>query len=106
MEILPRTGTTHTVLLTKELVVKKLVRPTTAVQLLISLPFFITELSAEMVFECEAFLTLGHDRPDVKHAAVLSYATIINKALVQGVLTVEQFEKYVKIFFDLFLSKF
>ena len=92
-------------LLTKNLVINRYIPPTTAVQLLISLPFFITELSLEMVQECEAFLTLGHDRPDVRHAAVLSYATIINKAFMQGVLTVELFEKYVKIFFDLFLSK-
>lgn len=105
LEILPRVGTAPSVLLTKYLVIQKHVRPTTAVQLLISLPFFISELSANLVKECEEFLHVTNDRPDVKHSAVLSYATIIYKAFVVGAIHADQFEKYVKIFFDLFLSK-
>lgn len=106
LEILPRAGTASSVLLTKHLVIEKHVRPTTAVQLLISLPFFISELSAELVKECEEFLDINNDRPDVKHSAVLSYATIIYKAFVAGAINADMFEKYVKQFFDLFLSKF
>lgn len=106
LEILPRVGTASSVLLTKYLVVQKHVRPTTAVQLLISLPFFISELSADLVKECEEFLEVNNDRPDVKHSAVLSYSTIIYKAFVAGAISADQFEKYVKTFFDLFLSKF
>lgn len=106
LEILPRAGTASSVLLTKHLVMEKHVRPTTAVQLLISLPFFISELSADLIRECEEFLHVGNDRPDVKHSAVLSYATIIYKAFVAGAINADQFEKYVKTFFDLFLSKF
>lgn len=106
LEILPRAGSASSVLLTKYLVMEKHVRPTTAVQLLISLPFFISELSANLVKECEEFLHVGNDRPDVKHSAVLSYATIIYKAYVAGAISADQFEKYVKQFFDLFLSKF
>lgn len=106
LEVLPRAGTAPTVLLTKYLVMQKHVRPTTAVQLMISLPFFISDISAELVKECEEFLHVGNDRPDVKHSAVLSYATIIYKAFVAGAINSDQFEKYVKIFFDLFLSEF
>lgn len=106
LEILPRAGTAASVLLTKDLVMKKHVRPTTAVQLLISLPFFISELSSDLIKECEEFLHVDSDRPDVLHSAVLSYATIIYKAFVVGAISADQFEKYVKIFFDLFLSKF
>ena len=106
LEILPRAGTAATVLFTKHLVMATQVRPTTAVQLLISLPFFISELSEDLVKNLEEFLTIGNDRPDVKHAAVLSYSTIIYKARIHNKITVDQFEKYVKIFFDLFLSKF
>lgn len=106
LEILPRAGTASSILLTKHLVMEKHVRPTTAVQLLISLPFFISELSANLVKECEEFLHVGNDRPDVKHSAVLSYATIIYKAYVAGAISADQFEKYVKQFFDLFLSEF
>ena len=105
LEILPRVGTASSVLLTKHLVTKKLVRPTNAVQLLISLPFFISELTADLVKECEEFLHVANDRPDVKHSAVLSYATIIYKAYTGGAISADQFEKYVKWFFDLFLSK-
>lgn len=106
LEMLPRVGTASSVLLTKHLVTKKLVRPTNAVQLLISLPFFISELSADLIKECEELLHVGNDRPDVKHSAVLSYATIIYKAFVAGAISADQFEKYVKTFFDLFLSEF
>lgn len=105
LEMLPRVGTQESVLLAKYLVTQKLVRPTTAVQLLISLPFFISELSANLIKECEELLHVGSDRPDVKHSAVLSYATIIYKAFVAGAINADQFEKYVKIFFDLFLSE-
>lgn len=105
LEMLPRAGTAPSVLLTKYLVMQKHVRPTTAVQLLISLPFFISELSAGLVKECEELLHVSNDRPDVKHSAVLSYATIIYKAFVAGAINADQFEKYVKTFFDLFLSK-
>lgn len=106
LEMLPRVGTAASVLLTKHLVTQKLVRPTSAVQLLISLPFFISELSANLIKECEELLHVGNDRPDVKHSAVLSYATIIYKAFVAGAISADQFEKYVKTFFDLFLSEF
>lgn len=105
LEILPRVGTASSVLLTKHLVINGHVRPTTAVQLLISLPFFISELSADLVKDCEEFLHVTNDRPSVKHSAVLSYATIIYKAFVARAITPNQFEKYVKTFFDLFLSK-
>lgn len=105
LEMLPRVGTQESVLLTKHLVTQKLVRPTNAVQLLISLPFFISELSADLIKECEELLHVGNDRPDVKHSAVLSYATIIYKAFVAGAISADQFEKYVKTFFDLFLSE-
>lgn len=105
LEILPRTGTSSAVLLTKYLVMEKHVRPNTAVQMLISLPFFISELSSDLVKDCEEFLHVGNDRPDVKHSAVLSYATIIYKAYMARAITADQFEKYVKTFFDLFLSE-
>lgn len=106
LEILPRIGTSSSVLVTKYLIMKKHVRPTTAVQLLTAVPFFITELSYDLVKECEEFLHIGLDRPDVKHSAVLSYSTMIYKAYVAGALSKEQFEKYVKMVFDLFLSEF
>jgi hypothetical protein len=106
LEVLPRAGTANSVLLTKYLVMENQVRPTTAVQLLISLPFFISELSADLIKQCEEFLHVGNDRPDVKHSAVLSYATMIYKARVHDAITEDQFEKYVKQFFDHFLSEF
>lgn len=105
LEILPRVGTVSSVLLAKDLITGKHIRSTTAVQLLTALPFFITEISHDLVKECEEFLHIGPDRPDVKHSGVLSYSTMINKAYVVGALTSEQFEKYVKMVFDMFLSK-
>lgn len=105
LEILPRVGTVSSVLLAKNLVIEKHVRPTTAIQILTALPFFISELSAELIKECEVFLHVGVDRPDVKHSAVLSYSTMIYKAYSAHVITSDQFEKYVKTIFDLLLSE-
>lgn len=105
LEILPRVGTISSVLLAKDLVIDKHVRPTTAVQILTALPFFISELSAELIKECEVFLHVGVDRPDVSHSAVLSYSTMVYKAYSAHVITSDQFEKYVKTTFDLLLSK-
>lgn len=104
-EILPRVGTVASVLLAKNMVIEKHVRDTTAVQILTALPFFISELSAELIKECEVFLHVGVDRPDVKHSAVLSYSTMIYKAYNGGVITNDLYEKYVKTTFDLLLSK-
>uniref|UniRef100_A0A182VEI7 Vitellogenin domain-containing protein n=1 Tax=Anopheles merus TaxID=30066 RepID=A0A182VEI7_ANOME len=106
LEIVPRTGTTSTILLTRDLIMNKQVNPMTAVQLLISLPFYMAEPSPELVKECEVFLEVGADRPDIKHAAVLSYATMIYNTFVAGKLTANTFEKYVKMYFDLFLNSF
>lgn len=58
-EIIPRIGTKASVQLTKELIMVKQIKSTTAVQLLILLPFHIYELSHDLVKECESFLTLG-----------------------------------------------
>lgn len=105
LEIIPRTGTAASILLTRDLITNRYVKPTTAIQLLIALPFYISEPSTELIKDCESFLNFGPDRPDVRHAAVLSYATMIYNTFIAGQMTVETFEKYVKIYFDLFLSK-
>ncbi|KAG5679635.1 hypothetical protein PVAND_009193 [Polypedilum vanderplanki] len=105
LEILPRVGNSATILLTKYLVMETKVRSTIAVQLLTALPFFVSELSADLVKECEVFLHIV-DRPDVRHTAVLSYSTLIYKAYVARIITSTQFERYVKMIFDLFLNSF
>lgn len=58
-DIIPRTGTKAAVMLTRDLIMKNLCKPTTAVQLLIILPFHITERSADLVAECEPLSRLG-----------------------------------------------
>ncbi|XP_059612356.1 vitellogenin-2 [Phlebotomus argentipes] len=103
-EFVSRVGTRASVLLTRDLVVKKSVKPTTAVQLLMALPFHIDEMSQDLARECEILLSLGSDRPDVKQAAVLSYATLIHHTFVGGKMTVDVFERYVKKYFDLFFN--
>ncbi|XP_055695854.1 uncharacterized protein LOC129797391 [Lutzomyia longipalpis] len=103
-EFVSRIGTRASVLLTRDLVVKKSVKPSTAVQLLMALPFHIDEMSQDLVRECEILLALGSDRPDVKQAAVLSYATLIHHTFVGGKMTVDVFERYVKKYFDLFFN--
>lgn len=58
-DIIPRAGTKAAVMLTRELVVQNLCKPTTAVQLLITLPFHITQYSPDLVAECEPLMRLG-----------------------------------------------
>lgn len=58
-EIVPRIGTRPSVLLTRDLIMEDRVKPTTAIQLLISLPFHIAELSHELVMDCEILLSLS-----------------------------------------------
>lgn len=58
-DIIPRTGTRASVLLTRDLIAENLCKPTTAIQLLISLPFHIIEMSAELVSECEPLMRLS-----------------------------------------------
>lgn len=58
-DIIPRTGTRASVLLTRDLIAENLCKPTTAIQLLIALPFHITEMSAELVTDCEPLMRLS-----------------------------------------------
>lgn len=58
-DIIPRTGTRASTLLTRDLIVENLCKPTTAVQLLIALPFHITEMSSDLVSDCEPLMRLG-----------------------------------------------
>lgn len=58
-EIIPRVGTKAAVLLTRDLVVKNLCKPMTAILLLTTMPFHISEISAELVGECEVLMSMG-----------------------------------------------
>lgn len=104
-DIIPRVGTKASVLLTRDLIVKPSCKPTTAIQLLITLPFHISELSAGLVSDVEVLMSLGPERPDVKHAGVLSFATIVYNSYVAEQIQKPVFDKYVKKYFDLFLSE-
>lgn len=105
LELIPRIGTNAAVLLTRDLIVGNRVKSTTAVQLLISLPFHISELSAELVTECEVLMNLGSDRPDVKQSAVLTFATLVHNAYASRKIPDKTFENYVKKYFELFMSE-
>lgn len=61
-DVLPRIGTKAAVLLTRDLVVRNLCKPTTAIQLLITVPFHIANPSADLVEECEILMSLGERR--------------------------------------------
>lgn len=58
-DIIPRTGTVASVMLTRDLIVNNLCKSTTALQLLIILPFHITNYSPELVTECEPLMKLS-----------------------------------------------
>lgn len=58
-DIIPRTGTKASVMLTRDLVIQNLCKSTTAVQLLITLPFHITQISADLIAECEPLMWIG-----------------------------------------------
>lgn len=58
-DIIPRTGTKASIMLVRDLIVGNLCKPTTALQLLIILPFHIIEYSPDLVTECEPFMKLS-----------------------------------------------
>lgn len=106
IEMIPRCGTKATALFTRDMVINKMVKPTTAVELLLVLPFNIAEYSTELIKECESFLNLGPDRPDVRQSAILSYSIMIYKTFVAGQMSTDLFDYYTKKYFDLFLNSF
>ncbi|XP_068157824.1 vitellogenin-5 [Drosophila tropicalis] len=104
-EIIPRIGTKASVFLTHHLVTTDgKVKPPIAVQLLIPMPFHIFELSAELVHVCQDFLKIGPDRPDVRQAAILSFATLVYNVYVAHGIDKDQFEEYVQKYFNLYLN--
>lgn len=106
LEILPRIGTEASVLLTRDIITRQQVKSTTAVQLLISLPFHIDELSEKLVRDCEVFLTgLGNNSPDVRQTGILTYSILVHNTYSAGKISTDEFERYVKKFFDYFLCK-
>ncbi|KRG01396.1 uncharacterized protein LOC6573593 isoform X2 [Drosophila mojavensis] len=104
-EIIPRIGTKASVFLTRHLVKEKTIKSNIAVQLLIPMPFHIFELSAELVKQCEEFLSIGPDRPDVRQAAILSFATLVYNVYVARGIDKDQFEEYVQKYFNLYLNE-
>lgn len=102
-EMLPRIGTRASVLLTRDVIVDNKVRPWTAIQLLISMPFHILELSAELVADCERLLEQSQNRPDVHEAATLSFATLVYHAYNRSRIDESTFERYVTMYCDLFV---
>ncbi|SPP84272.1 uncharacterized protein LOC117585887 [Drosophila guanche] len=103
-EIIPRIGTKASVFLTHHLIVRKMTKPQIAVQLLIPMPFHIFELSAELVHVCEDFLKIGPDRPDVRQAAILSFATLVHNVYVARGIDKDEFEEYVQKYFNAYLN--
>ncbi|ALC45883.1 CG31150, partial [Drosophila busckii] len=103
-EIIPRIGTKASVFLTRHLVIEKAIKSPIAVQLLIPMPFHIFELSADLVKECEDFLSIGPDRPDVRQAAILSFATLVYNVYVARGIDKDEFEEYVQKYFNLYLN--
>ncbi|KAI8129767.1 Vitellogenin-1 [Lucilia cuprina] len=104
-EIIPRIGTKASVFLTRYLVVeKKEIKSTIAVQLIVSMPFHIFELSHDLIKGCEDFLNLGPERPDVMQAAVLSFATLVYNVHIAGGINKDVFEDYVQKYFNLYLD--
>lgn len=104
-DIIPRIGTRSSVLLTRDLIVQNRCKPTTAVQLLVTLPFHVSELSSVLVTETEVLMSLGPERPDVKQAGVMCFATIVYHSYAGGQIGADVFDKYVKKYFDLFLGE-
>lgn len=58
-DIIPRTGTRASTQLTRDLIVDNLCKPTTAIQLLITIPFHIIEMSSDLVADCEPLMRLS-----------------------------------------------
>lgn len=50
---------------------------------------------------------LGPDRPDVRQAAILSFATLVhNVYYVGGAMSKDAFEEYVQKYYNFFISEY
>lgn len=49
---------------------------------------------------------LGPDRPDVRQAAILSFATLVHNVFYAGAMSKDAFEEYVQKYYNFFISKY
>lgn len=105
-DIIPRIGTEASVLLTRDIIVKGFVKPTTSIQLLITMPFHIADTNAKLVEKVESLMSIGPERPDVRLVSILSFSTIVHNAFASRKMDVNIFQKYVKKYFDLFVDAY
>lgn len=105
-DIIPRIGTEPSVLLTRDIIVKGFCKPTTSIQLLITMPFHIAETNAKLVEMVESLMSLGPERPDVRLVGVLSFSTIVHNAFASRKMDASTFQRYVKKYFDAFVDSY
>ncbi|KDR09150.1 uncharacterized protein LOC110838941 isoform X2 [Zootermopsis nevadensis] len=100
LEMLPLVGSRDSILLVRDLMVRRTFQNDTAVQLLSSLPFSVREPSEQLLTDLEVLLLLPEGTLE-HQAAVLSFATLVNKVCSVRCAQ-ETLDKYVGRYLDLF----
>lgn len=104
LEILPYAGTKHTINLIKE-IVKDEIDLHTKIKLLAIFPEYVDEINEEMVTNFEEFLTYQFDKIQIKQTALLSFSSLVSIGIERNTINDRIAEKYMKKFYEEFLSK-
>lgn len=105
-DIIPRIGTEASVLLTRDIVLKGFCKSTTAIQLLITMPFHIADPNAKLVEKVESLMSISPERPDIRLVGILSFSTIVHNSFASRKMDASTFQKYVKKYFDSFVDAY
>lgn len=100
-ELVPEVGSSASALFIKDLVRTGRVKGYHAARLLINLPFKLRYPTEELLTQCEEFLRLGDVGEEVKHSAILSFATMIHKTCSKH-CKADTLDRYTKLYLDRF----
>lgn len=106
LELLPQVGSEVSVNFIKDLILKRELKELVTIKILSMYPLYVKEYSEKLLEDMEVLLTLNnkYDK-SVRHAAVLSFATLVHKTYVAGKCTLDKFESYALKYFNWFAGK-
>ncbi|KAK9511580.1 hypothetical protein O3M35_000210 [Rhynocoris fuscipes] len=100
-DLVPQVGSQSAALFIKQLVTAGRIKGFLASRLLINFPFYLKEMSEDLLTQYEELLRLETLSKEVKHSAVLSFAHLIHKICKTSCKT-DTLDRYAKLYLDKF----
>ncbi|XP_071444971.1 uncharacterized protein [Hetaerina americana] len=101
LDVLSQVGTKASITLLTDLIVSQSLKDESSVQVLKTIPFYARQLDASLLEKYESVLGIDHN-DQIKRAATLSFATLVNRACKHDRCPAEVLEKYVLKYYELF----